>query len=189
MIRLSSTWHAKHGHAVQPDKEGLMSAPSLSEFSPNQTAVLLPSTAELPDQATQAAHNALANPGLIHLRRRLGLSLLNHSPQTSQQQQPQPQQKPHMQHSQAPQQEQGQRRYTDNSSDQSPRQLDLMQESAQAQHADQNVASEVVQTAPARFQTCKAEVKLCIRSIIVCSCCVPVRLILCCSSQCYRTFN
>lgn len=140
-----------------------MSAPSLSEFSPNQTAVLLPSTAELPDQATQAAHNALANPGLIHLRRKLGLSLLNHSPQTSQEQQRQPQQqqqKPHLQHSQAQQQEQEQQGYVDNSLDQSPQQPDLVQDSAQAQHADRCVALGIVQAAPARFQTCKAGVSL-----------------------------
>lgn len=145
--------------AVQTEREGLMSSASLSEFPPTQTAVLIPSTAGLPDQATQLTQQALANPGLIHLRRRLRLPLLHLTSQTSQQQQSQQlqqqQQPQHQPHEQQPQQHQQQP--LSNSFDRT-HQSGSAQDDSHVQSAQQDVATGQVQSPPARFQDCSVGV-------------------------------
>ena len=145
---------------LQAERDSLTSLASMSEFPATQNAVLIPSTAELPDQATQAAHQALANPGLIHLRRRLGLPLLDHSMQHQQlQHQPQQhQQQQQLQQPGVPGQPMQQHDGAGNSTERSRQQANVMQHGGGDQSQHQTAAAEQGQPAGDRFQECTAGV-------------------------------
>ena len=134
----------------------------MSEFPATPNAVLIPSTAELPDQATQAAHQALANPGLIHLRRRLGLPLLDHSKQYQQlQHQPQQhQQQQQLQQLGVPGQPMQQPDGATNSTNSSRQQPTVMQHGTEDKSQHQTAGAVQGQPAGDRFQECTAGVSM-----------------------------
>lgn len=147
---------------LQAERDSLTSLTSMSEFPAAQNAVLIPSTAELPDQATQAAHQALANPGLIHLRRRLGLPLLDHSVQYQQlQHQPQQhEQQQQLQQQGVPDRPMQQNDGAANSTETSRQQPTVMQHGSGDQSQHQTTAAEQGQHAGDRFQECTAGVSM-----------------------------